>query len=927
MSAPVSPSRRDAAAPQRSHAPTPTSAETERDAYRRQLETLAENATLALFIMDEQQRCTYMNPAAERLTGFTLGELQGRALHYYVHHTRPDGSDYPLEECPIDRAFPRNMREQGTEVFVHKDGHFYPVAFTASPIREGGRTVGTIIEVRDIGDERVRAEEMARLLGAERAARGERERLVAALEVERSRLATVFAETPSMLAIVRGPEYVLELANAAYLALTGHRDVLGKPLLEAVPELRGQGFERLLDAVVATGEPYVGREVPTWLSPAPGAPLEERFFDFVYLPLVEPDATGAPARVGVIAHGSDITEQVRARREVERARERADRLQALTAALAATTAPAEVAEVVVAQGVAAAGAATGMLVVRAANDPGDGDGAPELVTLRQTGLPAELAAAYARFPLRAAVPAATSVRTGQAFFLEEGGAVRAAFPEVPHVFDALGTQALATVPLAVGGEAVGAMSFTFTAARAFPAEDREFFLALGRQAAQALERARLLAAERTARERTEALQRVTAALARAQTMADVGRVFSREVTTLLGADTAWVGVVTPDGTAVEALGWSGYAEGEADRWRRLPLDAGIALTDAVRSARPTWWPTREALAAAYPARAALIRTLAQDGVAVVPILGEGVPDAGAGTDDGRAHGAVGGIVVGFRSPQRFDADTRAFLLALAQQCGQAIARARAYDAEQAARLEAEAARTAAEAANRAKSEFLAVMSHELRTPLNAIGGYAELMEMGIRGPVTPQQAEDLRRIQASQRHLLGLVNEVLNYARIETGTVHYDVTDVALAEVVAAVEPLVAPQLAAKGLAFSHDGCAETPLVARADREKVRQVLLNLLSNAVKFTAPGGRVVVACDAEGDRVAVRVTDTGIGIPPAELGRVFEPFVQVNASLTRPHEGTGLGLAISRDLARAMGGDVTVTSTPGVGSAFTLTLPRA
>jgi signal transduction histidine kinase len=128
-------------------------------------------------------------------------------------------------------------------------------------------------------------------------------------------------------------------------------------------------------------------------------------------------------------------------------------------------------------------------------------------------------------------------------------------------------------------------------------------------------------------------------------------------------------------------------------------------------------------------------------------------------------------------------------------------------------------------------------------------------------------------------------------------------------------------------LAFSHDGCGETPLVARADREKVRQVLLNLLSNAVKFTAPGGRVEVACEADGDRVAVRVTDTGIGIPPAELGRVFEPFVQVNASLTRAHEGTGLGLAISRDLARAMGGEVSVTSTPGVGSAFTLTLPRA
>lgn len=130
---------------------------------------------------------------------------------------------------------------------------------------------------------------------------------------------------------------------------------------------------------------------------------------------------------------------------------------------------------------------------------------------------------------------------------------------------------------------------------------------------------------------------------------------------------------------------------------------------------------------------------------------------------------------------------------------------------------------AAEAANRAKSDFLSTMSHELRTPLNAIGGYAELMAMGIRGPVTPQQAEDLRRVQASQRHLLRLVNDVLNYARIETGTVHYDATDVGLAEAVATVEPLVAPQLAAKGLAFSHEECGEPPPVARADGEKVRR--------------------------------------------------------------------------------------------------------
>ena len=236
----------------------------------------------------------------------------------------------------------------------------------------------------------------------------------------------------------------------------------------------------------------------------------------------------------------------------------------------------------------------------------------------------------------------------------------------------------------------------------------------------------------------------------------------------------------------------------------------------------------------------------------------------------------------------------------------------------------QAAREQAEAANRTKGEFLAVMSHELRTPLNAIAGYAELIEMGVRGPITDDQRFDLRRIQQSQRHLLGLINQVLNYTRVDSGTVTYELTDVVVGEALAAAEALVVPQLRANELRYTLGSCPAT-LAVRADRDKLQQILINLLTNAIKFTSPGGRVSIDCVSEGDVVAISVEDTGIGIPAAKLGTVFEPFVQVDAKLTRVHEGVGLGLAISRDLARGMGGDLTVASEVGVGSRFRLVLP--
>jgi len=252
---------------------------------------------------------------------------------------------------------------------------------------------------------------------------------------------------------------------------------------------------------------------------------------------------------------------------------------------------------------------------------------------------------------------------------------------------------------------------------------------------------------------------------------------------------------------------------------------------------------------------------------------------------------------------------------------------RLADAERARLFEAErAARHDAEAANRAKSEFLAVMSHELRTPLNAIGGYAELIELGIHGPVTEPQRTALTRIQQSQRHLLGLINQVLNYTRIDAGAVRYDVVDVPVAEALATAEALVLPQVRARGLVYL-PAVVPADLSVRADSEKLQQILLNLLGNAIKFTDRGGEVRVICSVQGDTVSIAVIDTGIGIAPEKLVGIFEPFVQIDQRLTRANDGVGLGLAISRELARGMGGDLTAASVPDEGSTFTLTLPQA
>jgi PAS domain S-box-containing protein len=244
--------------------------------------------------------------------------------------------------------------------------------------------------------------------------------------------------------------------------------------------------------------------------------------------------------------------------------------------------------------------------------------------------------------------------------------------------------------------------------------------------------------------------------------------------------------------------------------------------------------------------------------------------------------------------------------------------------------EASSARDLAESALRARDLLLAKVTHELRTPLAANAGYASMMRDGIPEPLPPAHLENVRRMLANQHHLLGLIEQLIDFSRAASGNTMFDLKVVDVDEMIGEIETSVAPQLREAGLSYDCVPCGE-PLAARADPIRARQVLVNLVGNAIKFTPSGGRVTVGAIAAGDEVRIAVTDTGIGIPAANLDSVFEPFVQGRSpreplAVGISPRGFGLGLAISRELARGMGGDLSVESTPGVGSAFTLTLQR-
>ena len=409
------------------------------------------------------------------------------------------------------------------------------------------------------------------------------------------------------------------------------------------------------------------------------------------------------------------------------------------------------------------------------------------------------------------------------------------------------------------------------------------------------------------------LQRITAALSNTVTQDEVADSVLTEAILALECEAGAVVVAAAAGEELMLLRESGWLDPLMRSFKhREPPRSHNPYADAVETCKPIYLASFEAMLDRYPGFQNITKGRSRGAWIFLPL--------------GIAGKAVGALAFGFAGPRQFTDADKHFADTVSRYCAQALDRVRLRIAAAAAIAEAGEARMMAEHANNAKTVFLRAMSHELRTPLNAISGYTEILELGIRGVVNPEQLKDLGRIKRAAAYLLRLINDVLTIARLE-GARPLNVISIPVNPVLAEVEGLCALQAKANGLMLTVPQCEREILVA-ADPERFQQILLNLITNAIKFTPHGGSIDVACDDDSGVVRIRVKDTGVGVRAVDIDRVFEPFVQIDRHLTKDtQQGVGLGLSISRELARAMHGDLTLQSAEGTGSTFTLILPIA
>ena len=490
-------------------------------------------------------------------------------------------------------------------------------------------------------------------------------------------------------------------------------------------------------------------------------------------------------------------------------------------------------------------------------------------------------------------------------------------PDQLHILRELCLTSAMIVPLCNDDRVAGAMTFVFAESRKqYDQDDLAFARELGRRAGIAIERATLhreavdarIEAERASAEANSRarwlsrLQQLTVGLSRSLTLSD-----AIDIALSLGSDAfeaqrSTVRLLSADHAALVMAGTRGLSSDLVERMRSLPLEAAAVAGDAVRSGELVLIETRDEFAARYDMTESPLLDSDTHAMASTPI---------------RVGGEIiGALTYSYNQPRTFDADFVTSIRTFSKELGQAIDRTRG-------RARLDEARKAADAANQAKSSFLATMSHELRTPINAILGFTDLLELGIASDDKASASEYVGRIRWNTAHLLELINDILDWSKVEAGQLAIDSGEALAAHVISESFNVVRNQASGRNVSLVSE-CADGTRYL-GDPLRVRQILLNLLSNAIKYTEAGGHITVRCAVRDSYTYFAVEDTGIGIAEDEFESIFEPFVQSEHVYTRTHGGTGLGLAISRRLARLMGGDVTVESTVGRGSTFTLSLP--
>ena len=547
---------------------------------------------------------------------------------------------------------------------------------------------------------------------------------------------------------------------------------------------------------------------------------------------------------------------------------------------------------------------------------------------------------WRRYPFRMddAVGVPAVIRSGNPVLMPSFSqeAVEAFARDATHLrmLRALAPRSYICVPLMARGRTFGALSIVRSdSGRTYDTDDLLTAAELARRAGIAVDNARLFQAEHRGRERAALLAEASALLASSLHYEKTLTTVAESIVPQL-ADLCSVDLLEPDGSlrqvAVVHVDPSKIPILHAIRRHHPPdMTAPHGMPQVLRTGTAILYSEVTDAALTDVARneehLAALRSLGLRSVMIVPLISR--------------KRTLGTVTFATVSDRRYGPEDLALAQELGRRAAAAVDNARLFREAREARERADEARRLAEAANRSKSEFLATMSHEIRTPINAIIGYTQLLEMGILGPVTAEQHAHLGRIAGSGRHLLGLIEDILDLAKIEAGRLQVRREIGVVGDAVDGALALLGPQAASKGIALSARCGGERLARYVGDERRVQQILVNLLSNAVKFTPPGRRIDVECiivpdtpsevlaSGHGPWTCLVVEDTGVGIAPEIQEQIFQPFVQGDGGYTRTHSGTGLGLTISRRLARLMGGDLTVTSAPDEGSRFVLWLAAA